>query len=144
MQISKCQNLAAIGLSVALFFSTGILAQSKGDNTIIVGGVDFATVCSALLDAGFAIEKKDSDLQTAKTELKAGSGKNKWMKLLFNARVKDSTLYLTGQWYNTLSGGPVESEVQPIANTFGNPKSCFKEMNAFALSFGKPITYKKM
>lgn len=119
------------------------ISQNKGDNTIVVKGVGFMQVCSALIDAGYIIDKKDNDLQTVKTELKSGQDKNKWMKLLLNIRVKDSAAIITGQWYNTLGDDPIETNTYKIENTSGNPKSCFKEMKTFALSFKKPVEYLK-
>lgn len=126
-------------------------SQGKGDNTVIVKGVGFLQVCNALLDAGFIIDKKDDGLQTAKTEFKTGKGKNKWMKLLLTVRVKDSSVIITGQWYNTMGIGSkilgqeqtIENSTYKIENTSGNPKACFKEMKNFALSLNKPVEYSK-
>jgi hypothetical protein len=126
-------------------------AQEKGDNTIIVKGVGFDQVCQMLLDKGFVIEKKDSDLQTVKTEFKTGTGKNKWMKHLMNIRVKDSIATITGQWYNTMFLGSnlggqqqtIETLVDETKYTSGNPRACFNEVKEFALAFGKPVEYRK-
>lgn len=126
-------------------------SQQKGDNTIVVKNVGFIQVCNALMDAGYVIEKKDNDLQTVKTEFKEGSGKNKWMKLLLTIRMKDSAAIITGQWYNTMFPGNkvigkefnIENSTEKIEYTFGNPKNCFKEVNQFALSFGKDVSYSK-
>lgn len=109
-------------------------------------------VCTALLDAGYVIDKKDNDLYTVKTEFKQGTGKNKWMKLLIKARVKDSVATLTGDWYNTMALGQklfgneqtIESLTMKTEYTYGNPKNCFKEMQKFALSFSKPVEYLKL
>jgi len=126
-------------------------AQVKGDKTIRVQDVGFTQVCNALLDAGFIIDKKDDDLQTVKTEFKDGTGNNKWMKLLLTVRLKDSVAIITGSWYNsTVIGTKLLGQEQTIENntakieyTNGNPKRCFNEMKAFALSLGKQITYSK-
>lgn len=127
------------------------ISQNKGDNTIMVKGVGFLQVCNALLDAGYIIERKDDTLQTVKTEFKNGKDKNKWMNLLLNIRIKDSTAIITGQWYNTMFVGSkflgqeqsIENSTYKIENTSGNPKACFKEMKNFALSFKKPVEYLK-
>lgn len=122
-------------------------AQPKKTNTITVTGVTFNETVNKLLDAGFIIEKSDSTFKTIKTEYKTGAGSNKWMKLSLNIRVKDSIAYITGKWYNTLMLNAfdkfttIDNEAMAIANTYGNPKACFKEMDVFALSFKKPVEY---
>lgn len=134
-----------------LFAPLIAISQSKGDNTIVVKGVGFLQVCNALLDAGYIIDKKDDGLQTVKTEFKTGKDKNKWMNLLLNVRIKDSSAIITGQWYNTMFIGSkflgqdqtIENSTYKIENTHGNPKACFKEMKTFALSFKKPVEYSK-
>ncbi len=52
--------------------SYGCVAQNapSNANTIIAKNVSFLKVCSALLDSGYAIEKKDVDLMTVSTEKK--------------------------------------------------------------------------
>lgn len=72
----------------------------------------------------------------------------KWRLLV---RVKDSTTIFTGDWYNTMLMGQnlggieftMETDVDRIEYTFGNPKNCFKEMAAFATSFNKRIQFLK-
>lgn len=136
---------------VFTLISINSYSQQKGDNTIVVKNVGFVEMCNALLDAGYVIEKKDVDLQTVKTEFKEGAGKNKWMKLLLIARIKDSTAIITGHWYNSMFPGNkvlgkefnIENSTDKIEYTIGNPKNCFKEMNVFALSFGKEVSYSK-
>jgi hypothetical protein len=64
-------------------------------------------------------------------------------------RIKDSTAILTGQWYSTMHIGTkflgveqtIENNTYRIKNTSGAEKSCFNEMNSFALSFKKPVEY---
>lgn len=138
-------------LFFSFFISIASHCQQKGDNTITIKNVGFLETCNALLNAGYVIDKKDNELQTVKTEFKDGIGKNKWMKLLLNARVKDSTAVITGQWYNTMFVGSklfqqeqtIENSTYKIENTTGNPKNCFNEMKRFALSFGKEVSYSK-
>jgi hypothetical protein len=138
-----------------LFILLPFLGQSqdkipKKTNTIEIVGVSFKEVANALLDAGFTFEKIDSNFLTIKTDFKEGTGKNKWMKLRLMTRVKDSTLFITGEWYNTmLIGGKlfgveqtIENSTYKIEYTNGNPKNCFLEMNEFANSFNKEKVYK--
>ena len=137
---------------IFLLFPLFALSQQKipkKTNTIEVKGVSFKEVANSLLDAGYAFEKTDSNFQTIKTEFKDGVGKNKWMKLRLMTRVKDSTATITGEWYNTMFIGAkllgvdqtIENSTYKIEYTSGNPKNCFLEMNAFANSFKKAITY---
>lgn len=113
------------------------LAQSKGVNTITVKGVGFMQVCNALLDAGYMIDKKDNDLQTAETKFKDGTGKAKLCKLRLLVRVKDSTAIISGHYYNVL----FNNLEYIVYNKESGP--CFEEMNRFAISFGKEISYYK-
>lgn len=134
-----------------LLSSISASSQEKGVNTIKVSGIGFLQVCNALLDAGYMIERKDNDLQTAKTEFKEGVGKNNHMKLSLLIHVRDSIVTITGLWYNSLFIGSklfgqeqtIENSTSRIENTSGNNKNCFKEMNRFALSLNKPIEYLK-
>lgn len=134
-----------------LFPIVALFQQSipKKANTIEVKGVSFKEVANGLLDAGYSFEKVDSNFQTIKTEFKEGTGKNKWMKLRLITRVKDSTVIITGEWYNTMFIGSkllgveqtVENSTYKIEYTSGNPKNCFMEMNSFALSLKKEMLY---
>lgn len=127
------------------------ISQPKGTNTIKIIGVTFNQVVNGLLDAAYTLEKIDSNYQTIKTEFRDGTGKNKWMKLRLLIRVKDSVAIITGQWYNSMLIGhkvfgqdqTIETATSKIEYTFGNPKNCFNEMNAFALTFNKPVEYSK-
>lgn len=94
-------------------------------------------VCNALLDAGYTVEKKDNELQTAKTGFKDGTGKAKLCKLRLLVRVKDSTATITGHYYNVL----LNNLEYIVYNKESGP--CFDEMNSFALSFGKEVSYSK-
>ncbi|MBK7289187.1 MAG: hypothetical protein IPI78_02440 [Chitinophagaceae bacterium] len=139
--------LIVILLSPLICFSQGNI--EKGVNTIHVADVSFNQVVDRLLDAGYYIEKIDSNFQTIKTEFKNGGVKNKLNKFRLFIRVKDSLAIITGQFYNTYLLGTklfgveqtIENSTNPIANKSGNQKSCFNEMNTFAMSFNKPTTY---
>lgn len=138
-------------LSILFFCSLCASGQKKGDNAMVVKGVSLNESVHALLDAGFVLEKTDSNFQTITTDFKDGTGKNKWMKYRLHIRIKDSKAIIKGDWYNTLFIGnkvfgqeqTIENNVSKIENTSGNPKNCFNEMKQFALSFNKPVEYKK-
>jgi hypothetical protein len=84
-----------IHLSYLCFFVVvSASAQQKGDNTIHVKVVDFRKVVTAVLDAGYVIEKIDSNYQTLTTEPKNYKpGKGGLIRLAI--RVKDSTAIIT-------------------------------------------------
>lgn len=138
-------------LLIILFAPVFCIAQNKKDNLILVKGVSFQESVSSILDAGFIIEKIDSNFKTLSTDFKEGKDKNKWMKLRFHIRVKDSTVYIKGDWYNTIFIGKrvlgtdqsIENNTERIIYSSGNAKACFEEMKKFALSFNKPVEYKK-
>lgn len=121
-----------------LMISAIAFSQQKKDNTITVKGVGFMQVCNSLLDAGYVIDKKDNDLQTAETKFKDGTGKAKLCKIRLQVRVKDSTAIITGHYYNVL----FNNLEYIVYNKESGP--CFEEMNQFALSFGKPLIYSKL
>jgi hypothetical protein len=139
-----------IFLLLPLFGISQVKIPNK-TNEIIVSGVTFKEVANGLLDAGFSIEKVDSNFNTIKTEFIEGSGKTKYLKLRLMIRVKDSTAIITGEWYNPLVIGSkllgteltIENSTYKIEYTSGSPKQCFLEMNKYANYFKKPITYSK-
>jgi hypothetical protein len=118
-------------------------------NTIIVTGVTFSEVCNALLDARYAIDRKDSDLQTIRTEAKAYP--KYWnATYIINVRVKDSTAYITGT--ATVADGQLFKD-EPIYNQTDRkgatqPKSMFGYafllLNEFAQSFKREVSYQKI
>jgi hypothetical protein len=125
-------------------------------NQIIIQGVGFTELCTRLLDAGYQIEKRDTELQTVKTEPKIyPKSWNAAYKI--SARIKDSTAILsvtyTAPWNKSLLGtnsDPLWKDDQSYHHTNKKgvtyPKSLmgmpFMLTNEFALSFGKPIEYK--
>lgn len=125
-------------------------------NQIIVKGVTFAELCSKLLDAGYLIEKKDTDLQTVKTEPKIyPKGWNAAYKIY--ARVKDTSIYisatLTAPWSQALTGSVKDplwrddpsyhhTNKKGVTHTKSLVGMPFMWANEFALSFGKPVEYK--
>lgn len=137
---------------ILLFLFAPLIAtsQRKGDNTIVVKGVGFLQVCNALLDAGYTIEKKDNELQTAKTELRL-------YPKLWNAyysiqiRIKDSAALITGSITGPQKTGGIfkDDPIEYLTNKKGKTldKSIsglgFSILKDFALSFKKPVEYSK-
>jgi hypothetical protein len=121
----------------------------KDANTIIVKGVGFLQVCNNLLDSGWVIEKKDSELQTVRTESR--DYPKYWSaKYCITIRVKDSVAYIGGLF--TLGSGEIYKG-EPVSNQTNKkgityPKSAFSYpfllINQWAKSFNKEITYQKM
>lgn len=136
-------------LFISLLCCSMCNGQQKKDNTITIKGVTFFEAVERLMDAGFTIEKSDSVFKTIRTDWKTGKGKTEWMKERYLIRIKDSTAFLTGHWYNTMFVGiPVfgrtdtpETAADQIEYTWGNNKACFRDMQDFALSFKKPVQY---
>lgn len=143
--------------SFLFFVSATSFSQIPRDaSVVIVKGVTFNQVCSALLDSGYRIESRDIEMQTVKTE-------NKLFPIAWNAayrihvRVKDSTAYLSGTFtapYSTAIFGSNTKDPlfkdDPVYNLTNNkgetkkkslPAVPFMEVNKFALSFGKPVEY---
>ena len=130
--------------------------------TIVVKGVTFTEVLNALLDKGYGIEKKDTDLQTARTEaIKYPRYWNGAYKI--NVRVKDSTAYFTGIYkcpYDTqlFSGALAQNEkdkpwdvsdfIYHATNKKGETQAKhmigypFLLMNDFVKGLGKQLEYK--
>ena len=137
-------------LFIGLFLTCIISSFGQIPNhskTIIVKGVSFLQVCNALLDSGYAIEKKDNELQTAATEAK------QYPKLWnatykINIRVKDSVAYLSGT-FTGANGGLFKGEpVEYLTNKKGQVQSKhlftypFLLINYFAKGFNKQIEYR--
>ena len=125
-------------LLLALFsFSQNTIPEKS--NAIKVTGITFREIANSTLDAGYILEKVDSNFQTLRTEYKERAGENKRMKVRLMIRVKDSVATITGEWYNALF--TEEKYAKKIEYTFGNTKSCFEEMNQFAMTLNRPIEY---
>lgn len=131
-------------LVLLLLLPVASLAQIPvKSNAIQVSGVTFVEACNKLLDMGYTLEKKDGELQTAKTEQKEFI--NSWSaehRILI--RVKDTTLYITGTVTAPRGGGLINDEKIFYAKAKKSLTSvAFMYLNEFALSFGKPIQYLK-
>lgn len=128
-------------------------------NTIVVKGVTFDEVCSALLDKGYFIEKKNEGLGTVKTEIRVYP-KRYNAAYIVNVRIKDSAAYFSGTFT-----APYEqpftsaaSKMEPLWNNDPvvatvnkkgelNAKSLqgypFSLIDELAKSFGRPVEYLK-
>lgn len=132
-----------------LFLSGYSFGQIPKDaNTILVKGVSFSEVCNALLDSGYVIDKKDNDLQTARTESKQYP--KYWnARYVLNIRVKDSIAYISGTFTGADGALFKDDPISNHSNRKGEtlPKSIygypFLLMKNFALSFNKPVEYRK-
>lgn len=137
-------------LSLAIS-STGI-AQIKKDNTITAHPVEFKQIVNTLLDAGYVIDKIDSNYYTIKTEYKKLCS-NCLPKVSFDIRVKDSSAIIKGQWksdggiFAQALMGPgydVEEMVFDIMVEGSKvPKMAFKEMDRIAKLMSPDVTYSK-
>src|SRR5258705_10910595 len=128
---------------VLLILPVFAFSQPKKTNTIVVRGVTFRQAVEKGLYAGYTIEKIYSNFQTVRTDWKGGKKNTEWMKIRIGIRIKDSSAIITGDWYNIMFVCPKvfgkedtpETAAEPIAYTFGNPKNCFKDLDAFAKTF---------
>jgi hypothetical protein len=118
-------------------------------NTIIVKGVSFTQVCNALLDSGWAIEKKDNELQTVKTEFKPYP--RLWNGVFcITVRVKDSIAYIGGLF--TIAGGQLFKNEKAFNQTNRKGETHKKSASAYpfllinqwARVFNKELTYQKL
>lgn len=128
-------------------------------NTIVVHGVTFQEVCMRLLDSGYVIEKKDSDLQTIVTQPRKYPYKFNAGYVIY-ARVKDSAAVIYATYFVpytksllvNLPGGndPIlkDERAVNIVDKKGRTKERdldaipYLQINTLALSFGKPVEYK--
>lgn len=138
--------ITAIMLTIS-YVCSGQDAIPKKANTIIVKGVAFIEAANKLLDLGYIIETKDNDLQTIKTVPKAVK-KYSTAQMYFHIRVKDSSAIIratAGLYkYGTFTQVNLVYEGQV---SYGGMKGSamritWDELNAFALSFNKPVEYR--
>jgi len=144
LKMKSSITIALLSLSPFFLFSQTI---PKEANIIIVKPVGFTELCNALLDSGYTIDKKDNELQTARTEPRH------YPKLwnatyIVNIRVKDSIAYISGTVTAPPEGGLFKNE--PLFyQTKGNgkiaPKSLFTVpfmlLNNLALAFNREVSY---
>jgi len=118
-------------------------------NTIVVKNVTFTEICNALLDSGYTIERKDSELQTARTEARQYP---KYWNATYkvNVRVKDSAAYISATFTAPPEGGLFKDEI--VTNQTTKKGVTFKKgmwgyifllLNDFALGFKKEVSYIK-
>jgi hypothetical protein len=127
-----------------LLIAGSVTAQTKGDNLIIVNGVNFRDAMISTLNAGYQIADKDESMGTfstaAKTE-KHGSSR------IIHVRIKDSIAYITGDFNLNMSFGTfirVEPTYEPIVWKgwkTGAYRLNFVLMENLAKAFGGEIKY---
>lgn len=125
------------------------ISQNNNDNIIKVKGVDFIQVANALLDSGYYIEKKDSELLTIKTEAKQYP--QFWNAMYtINIRIKDSTAYISGTFTAPPDGSLFKDETitclknkKGILQTKSLSGYAFSLLDTFAKSLKGEISYLK-
>lgn len=137
-------------LILILLLPAAARGQTLSDATVIIAkGVSFERVCNALLDSGYAIEKKDNDLMTVRTENRQYP--NKWnATYLINIRIKDSSAYISGTFTAPPGGGLFKNEpIRNWTNRKGETKTSslggypFVILDAFAHGLSGQIAYAK-
>lgn len=113
-------------------------------NAIKVNGVGFMEACTRLLDMGYLIDKKDNDLMTAQTTYKHYVNSYNAEHKIF-IRVVDSVLTVSGLCRAPAgTGGLLNDEKLWWAKAKKSLASVgFSYLDAYALSFGKPVEYLK-
>lgn len=135
-------------LLTAILFATSVKGQDIpcGANTIIAHDVTFNAVCTSLLDSGYIIDKRDSEIQTVSTQPRAYP-KRFSATYVINIRLKDSAAYFTVTFTAPKDGSIVRNEPsmykckkngKPIDNIFTYP---FTLVNSFVQGLGK-VTYR--
>lgn len=140
-------------LIVLLIFPCYLNAQEAPLNAIEIEikGITFKELVNRLLDSNYSMNKIDSNFQYVETApiKRAGATGSFTMKV----RVKDSSAFLNGtirfgdktDFRANSIGWHLAGSDYPLINSKAwkrkkyNP---FKVMNNYALSFGKPISYK--
>ena len=121
----------------------------KHANQIIVEGVSYNQVLSALTDDGYFIDKKDNDLQTVFTVARVANQtthttiKNIYSTItnvVFYVRVKDSVAYISGRFNMDMDG---MREYEAIQNMGGMYKAGWQAMDNFAESLKGKVDYVK-
>ena len=115
----------------------------KGSNQIIVKKVSFDKIVIALLDSGFQIKEMDKDFKTLLTKPHGDYNTSIYL------RVKDSTAYLSGEfyigsltykieqhWYPAYKGNNWFKHAKPMVKTF-------EWLDEFAHSLSDQVTYSK-
>lgn len=125
-------------------------APPKRCSLIRVKNVTFKEAVTSLLDAGYFIEKIDSNFLTIRTEPQDYS-KTKGGMISIDIRIKDSTAFITG--HCGLTRGDFDSkggnlmtvryyyEIENRGMKGSIMKESFDKLNEFALSFKKEIVY---
>ena len=115
--------------------------------TITVKGATFSQICNSLLDSGYVIDKKDSDLRTVSTQPRAYPSRFN-ATYVIGVRVKDSVAYFKTTFNAPSDGSIVRNEPviykckkngKPIDNIFTYP---FRIVDSFVKGLGLAIDYK--
>ncbi len=124
----------------------------KKSNTITVTGVSFKQCVTGLLDAGFMIDKIDSNYMTVRTTFipaKLKNGKDSECEMSIDVRVKDSVATITGRWFNKMfiglfTGGgntPGPNDIYKTGYYSVVPKMAFSQMVEYAQALKGNIAY---
>lgn len=136
-----------------LFLPILTFSQTKHDNQIIIHGATIKQAVNVFMDARFQIDKYDTAMGFAYTK-PFQKNSDIW---IFNARVKDSVLILTGKLRSSVSFSKLlfndrqnaidESENYLPVEFRGMENSplmkSWNQMDSIAKSFDLPVTYIK-
>jgi hypothetical protein len=125
-----------------------------GTNQITISGVNFIQVVDSIQSEGYEIKWLDDNYKTVRTTFREAPDprgrRSSYVYVSLRLKVKDSTAFLTAKWYNAVflnahdAYEPIDSELQNVEWAFGDAlQLAFRQMEAFAKSFGKPLSYSK-
>lgn len=141
------KKVAALCLSVLIYCA--IQAQEKGDNAIVVKGVDFAQVKNVLLDNGYFIDQQneqDGTIVTRETNAddarSFGQNLNRFNIILY-VRVSNSTAVITGQMRFTEEEKKEWHPVEFWKSKGSVPYHLFAKMDKIAQGLKGELSYVK-
>lgn len=126
--------------------STALIAQKKGDNTVIVDkAISFSNLKTDLFMDGYMMDGSDTNFITT-----SAKGINGALLFKFNILRTDSSIIIKGQLKSTIDlnfgSATLKSEFEPVhyVNNPGNDyRKCWEEMNKLALFIGGAVKYIK-
>jgi len=102
--------LPFVGTAQIKFFTDPIFKEPLPDSiplkskTVKISGRSFIEICNGLLDAGYELEKKDSELQTVQNKSVEYMGLGVCYTNIISVRVRGDTSYLNGKYYLPYNG----------------------------------------
>jgi hypothetical protein len=131
-------RMKSIIVFLILFAPLLLPAQKKGDNTIIVSGVNADQMVTLLLNNAYRLEAMQDEFNEVRTNYKPVDPGGFEMALVI--RIKDNRAYISGKWRKASFAG----DIVYLKPKHSPQTEAFESMRHLALALHKPLAFDKL